>query len=252
MAALSSLLSADAVRSLGAVAVTLTLAGTSSAQVVVNYSTSGAITVGGGLFTTGPLVSGTSLGPGVAAAGATWDWNWQLPRGNFTGYVLHNTYLNFTVGTLPVRIGNLFYTLNGKWVNGGGTTTDPTTSVTPSLKLSEVIPGLGLAPIVDSPGPARVLNGNSLTIFSDSVATPSGYILAAGRTYLLDFQLLTQVDVTAFASTNPSITITNELGGEWSPGYTGVRAGLEWEVVPAPSAAGLLALAGLSAARRRR
>lgn len=253
MAALSSLLSADAVRSLGVVAFTLTLAGTSSAQVLVNFATSGASNSAFGTFTSSPLNSSATNLPGVSSAGSTWDWSWQLPRGNLFGTVLHNTYLSITVGNLPVRIGNLFYSLNGKWVSGGGNAVEPALAITPTFRLSELVPGIGgLAPITTISPTPRIMTGNNLTIFSDSVATPSGYILAAGRSYLLDFELLTQVSVTNFTNTTPSITITNELGGDWSPGYTGVRAGLEWEVVPAPSAAGLLALAGLTAARRRR
>jgi hypothetical protein len=251
MVALSSLSTVRAARTLG-IAVTLALVGSANGQLVVDFGTATTDRTGPGSVGFSPIVSSVAAFPGLTTVESRIDWNWNLPRADFSGGMRYSTFVQFTIGALPVRINNVFSSLNGKWVNGGGNGENPVTTVATYLALFELLPVSGVVAIDSIAYPQHRITGNGLKIVNDATVTPSGYVLASGRTYFLDFQVVTSISVAGFASTTPSITVTNELGGLLSPGYNGVRAGLEWEVVPAPSAAGLLALAGLSAARRRR
>jgi hypothetical protein len=189
----------------------------------------------------------------TTSANSRIDWNWQLPRNNLSNYVSHGLYLTFTVNPLPVSVSSLFYSINGKWVNGGGNGVNPTTTVNWRARIGEFVPFVGNVDVASlTPAQPPSLVGNGLMILNQSDSVAANYVLAAGRTYTLAIDLNTYVDVSNFAPTTPSISVTNEFGGPWAPSFGGMSVGFNWQIVPAPSTAGLLALAGLAATRRRR
>lgn len=221
-------------------------------------------------FTPGPIAGGTSVSGGGIYSYSTFDsfggalggllgttgrtdWNWQLPRSNFNGSVSQGQYATFTVGPLPVQIGELRYRINGKWVNGGGNTNNPLTTVNWNVAINEYISGFGNVTVASlSPTGAFIQNGNGYMVLDESASKSSGFVLAAGRQYTLAFEMLTTVQVDNWNNSTPNITVTNEFGGGWAPGFNGAYAAFTWETVPTPGAGTLMALTGLAALRRKR
>lgn len=92
-------------------------------------------------------ISGLGVYVGVQLNG---DWDYRLDRASGTGHVNAIAYLPFSIGNLPVQVSNLAVGYDFKVVNGGGNSTTPNTSETPSALIFE-----RLAP-ADTSGPQAV------------------------------------------------------------------------------------------------
>jgi hypothetical protein len=155
---------------------------------------------------------------------------------------------NFTVGPLPVQITSLSYTANAKWVNGGGTMTDPVTSW-------DVVSNIYYGPqfvnyAMQTPDLTGTQTGNGFTIVNGGNSNTQPFVLANGQSYQLYFIASTDINATNLpANAQPSV-FTLEAGG--ISGFNGFSATLNWRTVPEPSTLGLMLPAVLMVIRRRR
>jgi len=133
----------------------------------------------------------------------------------------------FSVGPLPVEVST-FLVPDLKFVNGGGSATEPTTEVAVFLDILDVTGGLyeAVAPLSTTAGSS--LTGNGLE-YLDTATAAGPWILSPGRDYLLD--MLMNVTVSDLPFTAASMTL--EFGG--ISGFDGVEVGLTSTVVPEPS-----------------
>ncbi len=232
------------------------------AAIVVVESAHAQVSLIGG----GPSASLSNLGPqgawvnqNIHAAGAagggsvsldlTGDWSLKMPREDSEGRVRARGSTPFTVGPLPVRITDFTFTYNAKWVNGGGTATIPETwfSYQGSLWENPGFPNIfitGVGTLNES------LVGNGLTIIDGSEDDPIGSILAVGANYYLELKIDTLVLLKGMTLNTPTVTVTNEFGGDLSA-FDGFGVRIEYEVVPAPTASIVLAGCGALTLRRR-
>ena len=187
------------------------------------------------------------------------DWSYALGRTAGDVDILTEAFLDLVVSNIPVRISNFQLAYGAKWVNGGGSFTVPETTIRAQYAVQEK---LGATYDLESDPKIYLttafleqLDGNGLLIMNgstDAELFPS-YILAASRPHYLRVQLYTSIDSNGFTSNFPSITVTNEYGGDLS-GFAGFTAQFDWEAVPEPASAALMlaCVAGLLLSRRRR
>jgi hypothetical protein len=185
------------------------------------------------------------------------DWSWSMPRADGNATIDSYSVIKFGVGPLPVQVSNFNFVYNAKWVNGGGNSTLPATSINLFGAIKEqlgTVTNPSTDPTILGLGITDGLTGNGLRILNSSASGGSSNpILAVGRTYYLYIDDNTSINVTGFGPFTPSITVTNEYGGALSsPTFTGFNAYFTGTVVPAPCAGGILSLVALSGLRRRR
>ncbi|MBC7773342.1 MAG: hypothetical protein H7210_12665 [Pyrinomonadaceae bacterium] len=181
------------------------------------------------------------------------DWSWATPRADALGQVTASAYYEFTCGSLPVELFGLSFDSNAKVVNGGGNGTLPQTQWIYQASIRERIGNS-----VDTHDPALYsvsrrgeLTGNGYRV-SDELAGPaSGPVLAVGRSYYMLLEARVGFDVTGFTPQTPSITVTQEFGGELS-NYRGFELNMSWRVVPSPGSGALLGIGSMLVCRRRR
>jgi hypothetical protein len=179
----------------------------------------------------------------------TGDWDFRLPRLPGSGQVRVNGFLPFSVGNVPVQIDDYGITTDAKWVNGGGAAAIPSTFMHRFTAIVERLsPADQDGPMVAASSIEDELDGNGLRIFHMVMTSgaPSSYVLAANTDYLLLSGVITQISNQTFDPfQTPTITVTNEFGGDLGDSYSGFDATFAWHPVPEPSS---IALAGIGLA----
>jgi hypothetical protein len=234
------------------------------AQVQNIGAAGGPLTGTNGTFTNqNGLASSTSAGNtvGVKLVG---DWSFRPTRppatsSSVTSTVTDRVTLPFSVGNVPVRVDTLLIEYDAKWVNGGGRA--PTSGLpTPTTNMS--VEAVVYEGSLNGPRPflgfatAPTLVGNGVRLFEGTAGAFTGdlpYVLAANTDYLLALTVETNIVASDYTESTPTITVTNEYGGNLSaPTFEGYAASFTWQTVPEPGAAALALLAGLGALPRRR
>ncbi|MBC7836129.1 MAG: hypothetical protein H7Y88_13670 [Phycisphaerales bacterium] len=203
------------------------------------------------------LATTETVGLLAASLRARGDWSFMLARENGEFGAPTSAFRVFECGPIPVRLQDMTFTAHAKWVNGGGTNTIPETRFDVNAAIRERV---GALPSFNDPiilGLGSINNpliGNGLTVYNEAFGGPGlGPVLAAGRTYYVEMLVRTRITVTGFTEFTPSITVTNEFGGDLSQGvYDGFEVIFGYRTVPAPSVAAMLLPLGLVASRRRR
>ncbi|MEK6702727.1 MAG: hypothetical protein AABZ53_10720 [Planctomycetota bacterium] len=182
--------------------------------------------------------------------------------GTYYGQFVQGTLVPFTVGALPVRVGDASMHANFKMVASGGDGVeggdDPIVTVSVISRLCQQV---GAAASVNSDPWLSAIeftqsytqNGNGLRIIDDTLGPAhSGYILTPGNYYLLQ-QIVVSTSFTRTGLVQPTRGMTLELGGDLTAGtYSGFTYSFDWQTVPAPGAMAPLATGGLAMLRRRR
>lgn len=185
----------------------------------------------------------------------------QAP-GVYNGFTAQGSIVPFTVGALPVRIGDASLHANFKLVatggNGIGGGNDPVVSISIISRLCQQI--------ANSPTPVSdpflsaiefsatyTQNGNGLQIIDETFGpATSGYIFTPGNYYLYQ-QLVINTSYQSNGGIQPSRGMTLEFGGDLTAGtYSGLSYTFNWQTVPTPGVLAPLAMGGLAMLRRRR
>ena len=185
------------------------------------------------------------------------DWNYKLPRVAGLGSVFTSARMEFSVGNVPVRMSDIGMDVEAKWVNSGGNSTTPETSVAPFGYVLES-PDFRFVLVPDLYSYPYDVIGNGLIIVGpDSYpGTPSQFILAPNTIYYVEVDIFTNFYNSTFSIDDPTVTITNEFGGALGDSFDGYRISFAWTPVPEPGTWALasvaLAALGAIAWRRRR
>lgn len=252
-----------------AIALNSVLGSSALAQVSMNAPT---FVFGTGTFGMSALAGSNSAASGTVGANSfsgrfTGDVVTSLLGGNspgatYNGATSQVAVVPFTVGALPVRIGEASVHANFKMVASGGNGiaggNDPIVNVTLFTRLYQLT-GASISPSTD-PWLSAIefsktwtQNGNGLQII-DSTLGPatSNYILTPGTYYLYEVLNIT----TSYTSTGvvqPTRGMTVEFGGDLtSSTYSGINYTFDWQTVPAPGSVALLGFGVLAATRRKR
>lgn len=187
----------------------------------------------------------------------TGDLSYQLSRTPQKATFNFGGILPFSVGPIPVQMGNLTLAFDLKKVNGGGTGTTPATTWNISSSVYEQLgqfPNPNTDPQILGIGQTGSLTGNGFLILNENLSTMTNkYVLAAGTNYYLTITDATTIDNTMFQATNPTVSFTNEYGGDLTKGtFTGYAASFAWQAVPEPATAMIIADCALLLLRRQR
>ncbi|MEK6703504.1 MAG: hypothetical protein AABZ53_14685 [Planctomycetota bacterium] len=202
--------------------------------------------------------AGKEFAAGSAALWAKGDWSVNFGPGSGPRSWINYTFtawVSITIGRVPVRVSDLTFDRNAKWVNGGGTAINPTTVVNYTAGIWEEIPGNTTEswPLIIGQSSGITVTGNNLRTVDNSTTSPLSYILAAGGSYSLEIRVNTSTTLRNMKVNDPTISVTNEFGGDWSADtFRGFKVGFNWATVPTPGTLAPMALLGLVAARRRR
>ncbi len=206
-------------------------------------------------FTT--TATNTSLANSVGLS-LTGDWDYKLPRSPGLGFVRVDGFLTFSVGNVPVEVSDLVVSTHAKWVNGGGNSSTRTTSEARLEFYERLNPddhtGPSIARFVQD---TASLTGNGYQIVGPIVTpgslnggvTPGGgvFVLSANTDYMLALSLVTFVgNVTFDPLYTPTVSITNEFGGDLGDSFAGFETRFSWHTVPEPAAISLLLFGALA------
>jgi hypothetical protein len=154
----------------------------------------------------------------------------------------------FQVGPLPVQV-SLDYDWNYKIANGGGTVTDPTSSVSLHYGLMEYSSDLSnsyeLAAFTR--WDVQTQKGNGFTIFDGSALPTNNFVLSPTLTYEMFLQV--DIDPGILPAGVPSASTTVEFGG--ISGFSGLETSMTWQTVPEPASLSLLIVGGMMLLSRR-
>lgn len=154
---------------------------------------------------------------------------------------------HFRVGEIPVRISNLTFAFDGKWVNAGGDTKEPDSFLTLHYSLREI--GNPTA-IYGGSHTFPVLDGNGLALYDWSTTFAGSYILNPRANYSVDFEW--QWGVVKLTEPTQDITVIMEAGGPFSGStFDGLTFSFDHEPVPEPATLSLVVAAAALARRRR-
>lgn len=182
--------------------------------------------------------------------------------GTYSGSFVEGTIVPFTVGALPVRVGDASMHANFKMVASGGNGieggNDPIVTVNLVARLYQQV--AASANILSDPWLSAIefrqsytQNGNGLQIIDDTYGPAhSGYILTPGNYYLLQ-EIYITTSFTRTGLVQPTRGMTLEFGGGLTAGtYSGFTYSFDWQTVPTPGAVALFGVGGLATLRRRR
>ncbi|MFZ4575252.1 MAG: hypothetical protein ACOYN0_12690, partial [Phycisphaerales bacterium] len=168
--------------------------------------------------------------------------------------------LPFSIGPLPVRIGEGSLHANFKVVASGGNGVpggdDPIITVRLLTRLYQQIgdsPVLGFDPWLSSIEftDTVVQDGSGFTIFDRSYGPGlANYVFTPGNFYIYQ-QIVVDASYTTTGRMQPPRGFAVEFGGALS-NYSGLEYSFEWQTVPAPGALALAGIGGLTVARRKR
>ncbi|CAN5755130.1 hypothetical protein BH11PLA1_BH11PLA1_08260 [soil metagenome] len=182
--------------------------------------------------------------------------------GTYSGFTNQGSIVQFNVGALPVQIGTATMNANFKLVASGGNGVaggnDPLVTLAVHARFYQQ---LGASPNPNADPFLSAIefnqnfaqNGNGLQVINATNGPlTSNYILTPGSYYLLqEFELV--ASYTSNGSVQPQRGFALEFGGGLTGGtYNGFDYSFTWATVPGPGAGALLAVGGMSAARRRR
>lgn len=211
-----------------------------------NVSTAGAVI--------GNTITSTFTGDAIASFGT------DTAPGTYGGAFNANSILPFSVGALPVRIGQASLESNFKLLASGGNGVangnDPVINLRMTSRLYQQVgetTNFFFDPWLSSIEYRQtfIQNGNGLQVIDETFGPKTAdYILTPGN-YFLYQELYVTASYTSVGGKQPIRGFAVEFGGELS-GYSGLRYSVEWETVPTPGSAVLAGLAGVVGARRRR
>ena len=233
--------------------------------------TNGATFAGGNIGASPFVVSDSFNDQATDLSGANFDslqvtddWYLGMPKqGVSSGSVLVHGELPFTIGNIPVQASDFQVEYNAKWVNGGGTATNPFTTwtVTGFLKYETGATPDSSDPVVYQFGVTNSLTGNGYTIDTQSgpAPPPAAYVLGSNSNYYLQITVNTAVTIdNTFTNQNVPVVVTNEAGGTFGDSFSGFNVSFDWHTVPEPGSMtmAVVAAASLTAfaliARRRK
>ena len=182
--------------------------------------------------------------------------------GTYVGSYVQGTLVPFTVGALPVRVGDASMHANFKMVASGGNGidggNDPIVTVSLIGRLCQQVgatPNIAGDPWLSAIEFSRTYtqNGNGLQIIDETYGPAhSGYILTPGNYYLLQ-QIVVNTSYTRTGVVQPTRGMALEFGGDLTGGtYSGLTYSFNWQTVPTPGALVPFALGGFAMLRRRR
>lgn len=215
-------------------------------------------------------VSATAVGsysgsvvPILAAgeAGFTTDdvFSFRIDRGASSASATQAHYFSLQTDNLPVRLDLLTGLFDGKLIyGGGGLATDYTVDLTGKVSIYEYDDANGnnkfdpienaYLAVTTGAIPLASLAANGTSVYDTSGSGPQSYILGANTNYMLALETRWTVAGTAVA-TDPSVVITVE---HVTPLFSGHTATFDYQTVPEPTTATLLAMAAVLLRRRRR
>jgi hypothetical protein len=209
-------------------------------------------TMNSDVSTTSPLLTSNSVS-------LTWNGlvTWTGTRGTTTQKMERDYYLEFDVN-FPTQISSLTCNGNYKWVNGGGSLTDPTSKSFANAEIYQYIdsnnnghydPGTDTTYFLPfSAGtPMFTVTGNGYGIKTATYADSTNYVLGPGTHYILVAEIL---DTSTFSSANisdPDNVYTAEFP---SPNFNGIQVSFNYISVPEPCGLTLAAAAPFLLRRR--
>jgi hypothetical protein len=211
-----------------------------------NVSTTGAVS--------GNTITSTFTGDAIASFGT------DTAPGTYSGTFNANSILPFSVGALPVRIGQASLEANFKLVASGGNGVadgnDPVINLRMVSRLYQQVgetTSLFFDPWLSSIEYRETFthNGNGLQVIDGTFGPKTADFILTPGNYFLYQELYVTAAYTSVGSKQPIRGFAIEFGGELS-GYSGLKYSVEWETVPTPGSAVLAGLAGVVGARRRR
>lgn len=205
-----------------------------------------------------------SVVPVLAAgqAGFTADdiYSFRVDRGTTAASAKRSHFFSLETANLPVRLDLLTGLFDGKLVfGGGGLATNYTVNLSGTVSVYEYddlnrnnkFDPSEASYLCATTGalPLATLSGNGLSFFDTATAgAVSTYVLGANSRYMLALESSWALAGTA-ALTDPTVVITVE---HVTPLFSGTSATFNYQTVPEPSTAALLAAAALVPLGRRR
>jgi hypothetical protein len=209
-------------------------------------------TMNSDVSTTTPVLTSNSVS-------LTWNGivTWTGTRGTTTQKMERDHFLEFDVN-FPTQISGLTCAGDYKWVNGGGSLTDPTSKSFANAEIYQYIdsnnnghfdPGSETTFSVPfSAGtPLFTVTGNGFGHKTATLMDSTAYVLGPGTHYILVAEILDTSSFTSANSGDPDNVYTAEFP---TPSFNGIQVSFNYVAVPEPS--GLIWVAGTCLLVRRK